>query len=121
MKNVFTLLACYRWIGIVVFTLSFLFIGISCGGGGVVGLVIQPPSQLLFQNIGKRGNMGWVAAQAGHIVEVYAACFHEIVVIFLSDLLNGFQAVCGKARADYLHRLYALARQRLECRIGVGL
>ena len=59
--------------------------------------------------------------KAGNVAELLTAEFVEDLLVLLGDLLERLDAIGGESRGDDGDGLHAVARQRLDSLVGVGL
>ena len=90
------------------------FLRLRRGAGG-------PTAEVLLCEFAHRLDPVGLVIQAGDVVEFFAAGVRKRFARLHIDLFEGFQAVAGKARADYIDPFDAGLPERDQRGLGVGL
>ena len=72
-------------------------------------------------NVAKGGYPFRIVVEAGNVMELFPARFHESLAAFQIDFFERLQAVAGKTGADHIDPLYAGLCHFNQRRFGVGL
>src|ERR1700693_5503622 len=83
--------------------------------------ILHPAPQLALDDVEKNADTALAVVEAGDKSEVLAAMFEKNLLVLTRDLLERLEAIGCKARCDDGQMLHAVARQRFDGLVGIGL